>query len=387
MFFRNFTTSEEPYTKEEPVDDLPVEKKCKTSSNEQQTVSSNEQQTISSNEQQTIFTPFPDQNVNDLMAGLEKMSHPSPSSTIFGGDARNSNESTPFSQEQSPASSYMMSPHTDHENAYSITSPQSSIDESQVLSPEQEASIPLTVLDKMGVNGNPGYNPAVNGSHSYSPTVNGSHSYSPAVNGNLGYNQSEQVYNRSYSLPEQHPTLTTLLTGNNSKDGLRTKILSKNIPSNGQEPTLDFSNQGLGTTIMQQLPNFHQQQNNIQLVDLNTLQNYTNGITELQQTNIDMTSSNHLENIVIESDAIELEEEIVEMNEMNERFNEITPSNEFTENQLQLLASLEEYQQQNQQANTINNSDTNPLLTPVTLAQVFTLFSDLPNSQINMQLQ
>jgi hypothetical protein len=73
----------------------------------------------------------------------------------------------------------MMSPHTDHENAYSITSPQSSIDESQVLSPEQEASIPVTVLDKMGVNGNPGYNPAV--SHSYSPTVNGSHSYSPIL--------------------------------------------------------------------------------------------------------------------------------------------------------------------------------------------------------------
>lgn len=306
--------------------------------------------------------------------GLEKMSQPSPSSTIFGGDARNSNESTPFSQEQSPASSYMMSPHTDHENAYSITSPQSSIDESQVLSPEQEASIPVTVLDKMGVNGNPGYNPAV--SHSYSPTVNGSHSYSPAVNGNLDYNQSEQVYNRSHSLPEQHPTLATLLTASNSKDGLRTKILSKNIPIKGQELTLDF--QGLGTIIMQQPPNCHQQQNNIQFLDLNTLQNYTNGMTELQQTNIGMTSNNHLENIVIESEDIELEEEIVEM---NERY-EITPSNEFTEDQLQLLASFEVFLQ-HQQANTINNSDANPL-NPGTLAQFLTLLND-PNNQINMQ--
>lgn len=362
---KNFTTNEDPYTKEEPVDELPVGKKCKTSY---------EEQTISSNEQQTILTPLLDQNVTDLMSGLglEKMSQPSPSSTIFGGDARNSNESTPFSQEQSPASSYMMSPHTDHENAYSITSPQSSIDESQVLSPEQEASIPVTVLDKMGVNGNPGYNPAV--SHSYSPTVNGSHSYSPAVNGNLVYNQSEQVYNRSHSLPEQHPTLTTLLTASNSKDELRTKILSKNTPINGQELTLDFSNQGLGNIIMQQPPNFHQQQNNIQLVDLNTLQNYTNGMTELQQTNIDMTSNNHLENIVIESEDIGLEEEIVEM---NERY-------EITEDQLQLLASLGGYRQQNQQANTINNSDTNPFLNPGTLAQILTLLSD-PNNQINMQ--
>lgn len=304
------------------------------------------------------------------MAGLEKMSQPSPSSTIFDGDARNSNESAPFSQEQSPASSYMMSPHTDHENAYSITSSQSSIDESQVLSPEQEASIPLTVLDKMGVNGNPSYNPAVNGSHICSP----------ADNGNPGYNQSEQVYNRSNSLPDQHPTLTTLLTTSNSKEGLRTKILSKNLPINGQELTLSFSNQALATTIMQQSPNFNQQQNNIQLVDLNTLHNFTNGMTELQQTNIDMTSNNHFENIVIESDAIGLEEEIVEMNEEYA----ISPSNEFTDNHLQLLASLEEYQQQNQQANTINDSDANPLLTPVTLAQVFTLLNKLPNSQINM---
>jgi hypothetical protein len=104
----------------------------------------------------------------------------------------------------------------------------------------------------------------------------------------------------------------------NSKDELRTKNLSENIPINGQELTLDFSNQGLGNIIMQQPPNFHQQQNNIQLVDLNTLQNYTNGMTELQQTNIDMTSNNHLENIVIESEDIGLEEEIVEMNERYE---------------------------------------------------------------------
>ncbi|XP_071156463.1 signal transducer and activator of transcription 1-like [Mytilus edulis] len=216
--------------KEEPPSDIPVTKKSKQ-------------------ETTTPTYAYSDQQINDMVASyeLDKYEQPSPSSTLYGGGERNSNESTPMSQEPSPASTYnIMSPESavmngmGYSNGYPVlspqgslssgiaaASPQSSIDESQVLSPEQEASIPVTVLDEIGVNGiQPGFEQVLNGNCTYGTQVNGNVCYNVPVQG--------LVYNRSQSLPDQHPTLINLLKNKASVEGLKQKLLSKH--AQGTQP-------------------------------------------------------------------------------------------------------------------------------------------------------
>lgn len=221
LYVRLKDLSIEDTVKEEPPSDIPVTKKSKHETTEPTFI-------------------YSDQQINDMVASIDKYDHPSPTSTLYGGGERNSNESTPMSQEPSPASTYnIMSPEStimngiSYSNGYpvlspqgslssgmAVASPQSSIDESQVLSPEQEASIPVTVLDEIGINGIPS---------GLDQIVNGNCTYGTQVNGNLCYTLPAQglVYNRSQSLPEQHPTLINLLKNKASVEGLKQKLLSK----------------------------------------------------------------------------------------------------------------------------------------------------------------
>lgn len=177
-------------------------------------------------------------------AMLDKFDQLSPASSFSVVYERNSNESMPMSDEPSPASSYNImspenpilndlrytgvsynasSPLSTVSNGMNCASPQSSIDETQVLSPEQEASIPVVVLDEISQN-----SPMLAGNQNGFATATNT-SFNPAQSGNLAFNQSPQPIN----LPEQHPTLTNLLRNPGQLEDLRKKIMEKNNAAHG----------------------------------------------------------------------------------------------------------------------------------------------------------